>query len=77
MLDSAPCTRQFERISCPTLIVRGAQSVNFTDAAAEAFAKSLPDGRWRRVENAGHTVQGDNPKGLVDVLNPFLSELGL
>jgi esterase len=65
------------RIACPTLIVRGAQSTNFTDDAAAAFAQSLPDGRWRRVENAGHTVQGDNPKGLVEVLNPFLSELGV
>jgi hypothetical protein len=30
-----------------------------------------------RVENAGHNVQGDNPRGLLDAMNPFLRDLGL
>jgi non-heme chloroperoxidase len=65
------------RISCPTLVVRGAQSDIFTDDNAAELASAVPDGRWRRVENAGHTVQGDNPKGLLEVLTPFLDEVGL
>jgi hypothetical protein len=37
----------------------------------------LPKGRWMRVENAGHTIQGDNPRGLLDALIPFIREAGL
>jgi len=69
--------RQIPQISCPTLIVRGALSDVLTDDAADKFARSLPKGRWVRVENAGHNVQGDNPAGLLEVLLPFLREIGL
>jgi len=69
--------RQIPQISCPTLIVRGALSDVLTDEAADRFARSLVKGRWVRVENAGHNVQGDNPAGLLNVLQPFLQESGL
>ena len=65
------------RISCPTLILRGALSDVLTDPAAERFAKSLPRARWVQVAKAGHNVQGDNPRGLLDALLPFLKEIGL
>ena len=60
-------------IRCPTLVVRGAESDVFLDEDAERFARALPDGRWVRVDGAGHTIQGDNPRGLVDELRRFLS----
>jgi pimeloyl-ACP methyl ester carboxylesterase len=59
----------------PTLVVRGARSDMFSDEDAEQLSSTLPDGRWVRVENAGHTVQGDNPRGLLEVLRPFLSDV--
>jgi pimeloyl-ACP methyl ester carboxylesterase/ADP-ribose pyrophosphatase YjhB (NUDIX family) len=62
------------RVRCPTLVVRGAESDVFLDEDAERFARALPDGRWVRVEHAGHTIQGDNPRGLVDELRRFLAE---
>lgn len=65
------------RISCPTLVVRGARSDVFSDADAEKLAGTLPDGRWTRVENAGHSVQGDNPRGLLNALRKFFSEIGV
>jgi pimeloyl-ACP methyl ester carboxylesterase len=68
---------QIAQISCPTLIIRGALSDVLSDSAADKFARSLPKGRWARVENAGHNVQGDNPGGLLEVLLPFLGEIGL
>jgi esterase len=67
--------QQIAQITCPTLIVRGAISDVLTDEAAEKFARSLPQGRWERVANAGHNVQGDNPAGLLKVLRPFLEEV--
>lgn len=62
-----------DKIPCPALVVRGALSDVLLDDAAERFARSLPHGRWIRVEGAGHTVQGDNPAGLIAALRPFLT----
>jgi pimeloyl-ACP methyl ester carboxylesterase len=60
------------KIGCPTLVVRGARSDVFHDEDAEKLAGALPRGQWVRVEDAGHTVQGDNPRGLVAELRRFL-----
>jgi pimeloyl-ACP methyl ester carboxylesterase len=62
-------------VKCPTLVVRGAQSDVFHDEDAERLTEKLARGRWVRVENAGHTVQGDNPAGLLTELRAFLGEL--
>ena len=61
------------RITCPTLVVRGAESDVFHDEDAERLAQRLPDGRWVRIPRAGHTVQGDNPKDLAAALREFLA----
>jgi esterase len=68
--------QQISKITCPTLIVRGAESDVLTDDAASRFARSLNKGHWVRVEKAGHNVQGDNPRGMLEVLLPFLREVG-
>jgi pimeloyl-ACP methyl ester carboxylesterase len=52
-------------VSCPTLVVRGGESDVFHDEDAERLAADLPDGRWVKIPQAGHTVQGDNPKDLI------------
>ncbi|MBM3220171.1 MAG: alpha/beta hydrolase [Candidatus Rokubacteria bacterium] len=62
-------------VTCPTLVVRGGQSDVFHDEDAERLAGALARGRWVRVENAGHTVQGDNPAGLLTELRAFLAAL--
>jgi esterase len=69
--------RDIHHISCPTLIMRGERSDVFTDANASKFAESLPDARWVKVPDAGHTIQGDNPAGLLRALRPFISAIGL
>ncbi len=69
--------REITKISCPTLIVRGARSDVLDDTAADKFARSLPRARWIRVEDAGHNVQGDNPRGLLEAMRPFLKSIGL
>jgi esterase len=60
------------RVGCPSLVVRGGESDVFHDEDAEKLAADLPDGRWIRIANAGHTVQGDNPKDLAAALREFL-----
>jgi esterase len=64
-----------DKIDCPTLIMRGAKSDVFSDDNAEKFANSLSNGRWMRIEDAGHTVQGDNPRDMVRALREFFGEL--
>jgi pimeloyl-ACP methyl ester carboxylesterase len=60
------------RVTCPTLVVRGAESDVFHDEDAERLARRLPDGRWVKIPRAGHTVQGDNPKDLAAALRDFV-----
>ena len=68
---------EIAKITCPVLIVRGARSDILSDEAADKFARSLPRARWVTVENAGHNVQGDNPRGLLDAMKSFFREIGL
>lgn len=63
---------EMPRITCPTLVVRGARSDVFLDEDAAKLADALPRGEWVQVEGAGHTVQGDNPRALVTELRRFL-----
>lgn len=65
---------EIELVTCPTLVVRGAESDVFTDAQAAELAERLPDGRWVRVEGAGHNVQGDNPRGMAEAISAFLAD---
>jgi esterase len=64
-----------DAIECPTLVVRGAESDVFHDEDAEQLAGRLRRGRWGWVAGAGHTVQGDNPAGLLVSLRAFLDEV--
>ena len=64
-----------DALTCPTLVVRGAESDVLTRDDAERFAASLADGRFAEIAGAGHNVQGDNPRALIDTLRGFLSPL--
>jgi esterase len=73
---SAQIQGDLHHISCPALVLRGERSDVFTDANATSFAAALPHGRWVKVPDAGHTIQGDNPRGLLEALRPFMEEIG-
>src|ERR1700722_8861096 len=68
---------EFSSIRSQTLVESGELSRVLTDASAEKFAHSLPDGRWVRVEKSGHNVQGDNPGALLDAMLAFFREAGI
>jgi pimeloyl-ACP methyl ester carboxylesterase len=61
------------RMEVPTLLVRGANSQMFLPEDAEELAAHMPNARWVEVENAGHSVHGDNAAGFVRELERFLS----
>ena len=66
--------RQASRVICPTLIVQGGLSDVFTAEDAQKLAAGFPHGHYAQVGEAGHTVQGDNPRVLAEVLSQFLGE---
>lgn len=60
-------------ITMPTTLVRGANSYFVNDEDAAAFAKGAPGfQRTHIVADAGHSVQGDQPRALVDILRQVL-----
>jgi pimeloyl-ACP methyl ester carboxylesterase len=61
------------KVTCPALVVRGAESDVFHEEDGERLAQRLPDGRFITIPRAGHTVQGDNPKDLAAALREFLA----
>jgi len=61
------------RITCPTLLVRGAESDVLSPELAQRVVAALPDGRIAEVPEAGHTVPGDRPMEFVEVVRLFLS----
>jgi pimeloyl-ACP methyl ester carboxylesterase len=60
------------KVVCPALVVRGADSDVFHEDDARDLATRFPDGRQVTIADAGHTVQGDNPKELVAAIREFL-----
>ena len=64
-------------ISCPTLVVRGADSDVFAEETGRRMAETIPDCRFVTIPDASHTVPQDNAAGFLEVLQAFLSEAGL
>ncbi len=61
-------------ITMPTTLVRGANSYFVNDEDAAAFADGAPGFRQTHiVEGAGHSVQGDQPGKLVEILRGIVT----
>jgi pimeloyl-ACP methyl ester carboxylesterase len=60
-------------ITMPTTLVRGANSFFVNDEDADAFAKGAPGfQRTHVVADSGHSVQGDQPAKLIEILRGVL-----
>jgi pimeloyl-ACP methyl ester carboxylesterase len=60
-------------ITMPTTLIRGANSFFVNDEDAEAFANGAPGfKRTHVVADSGHSVQGDQPAALVNLLRGVL-----
>jgi len=57
----------------PVLLVRGADSRILTADAAERFRAALPRGTLVTVPDCGHNVHGQNTKGFIAAITPFLA----
>lgn len=60
-------------VRCPTLLAYGERSRVVSARAAESFVARMPNARAVGIRDAGHSVQGDNPKALIQHLVEFLS----
>jgi pimeloyl-ACP methyl ester carboxylesterase len=59
-------------LGVPVLVVRGAHSRVLLDEDAARFADLVPNGRWVRIESAGHLVAVDQPGQLATAIEEFL-----
>jgi pimeloyl-ACP methyl ester carboxylesterase len=63
-----------DKITMPTTLVRGADSYFVNDKDVDAFANSAPGfQRTHVVADSGHSVQGDQPAALVEILRGVLA----
>ena len=61
-----------KKITCPTLIVRGANSDILSLDAARQMVDAVSDSRLEEVQRAGHMVFEDNPDGFLAAVRSFL-----
>jgi len=61
-------------ITCPTLIIRGADSDILSPEIANRMLEAQPHAQLVEIPNAGHTVPGDQPQAFLDTLTKFLNK---
>lgn len=61
-----------DRLTCPVTLVRGATSPVVDDADVAELLRRRPDAVVHVVEQAGHSVQGDQPVRLTAILRALL-----
>src|SRR5881397_1948045 len=60
-------------VTCPTFIVRGAESDVLSPEIAKQMIDARPQARLVEIAGAGHTVPGDQPAQFLEVLRTFLA----
>lgn len=65
---------EFDQITCPVLLVRGADSPVLPEDEARDTLHVIPDCRIVEIPHARHDVLADNPAALLEAVLPFLSE---
>jgi pimeloyl-ACP methyl ester carboxylesterase len=68
--------RAAERVHCPVLVLRGAESDVLSDEGAQAAVDLIPNARLEIVEKAGHLAVGDNPHSSANLIAAWLDEHG-
>jgi pimeloyl-ACP methyl ester carboxylesterase len=56
MGDYSLPTKQAAKVTAPTIVLAGGADFPFMPETAEALAKAIPAGRYRRLEGQGHNV---------------------
>jgi pimeloyl-ACP methyl ester carboxylesterase len=72
--DSIDLWPLWSAITCPTLIIRGADSDILSPEIARRMLDAQPHAELVDIPNAGHTVPGDQPEAFLETLKKFLDE---
>ena len=64
--------QSLRQISCPTLLVRGAQSDILSPELARRMVESIPNCTLVEGPDSGHSVPLDNPAGFLHAVRAFL-----
>jgi len=75
LAERRPLWNEIRNITAQTLVVRGALSDVFFPEDAERLVAALPNAQLVTIENAGHSVQGDNPNALAAAISNFLDAI--
>ena len=62
-----------ERITCPTLVVRGTETDLLTEETARQMIDTLDQGTLVEIERAGHMVFEDNPADFIAAVKNWLA----
>lgn len=65
------------KITCPTLLVRGAESDLLSEEVAERMRREIADCQLVTIPKAGHSVPLDNPQDFTSAAASFLLENNL
>jgi pimeloyl-ACP methyl ester carboxylesterase len=65
--------RLLVNITCPTLVVRGAESATFSREQAERMVHDMPNCRLIEIPDASHTVPWDKPDEFIAAVQGFLT----
>lgn len=75
-LVTAPSTAEqwdaVTKIACPTLLVRGADTLTLRRDTAEKVVEVMPDCRLVELPHSGHGIMRDNPEAFLAAVRPFL-----
>ena len=64
-----------DRLQCPMMIVRGAETDMLTSEAVQRLHRRVPGSRVSLIEEAGHSVPTDQPAMLALTIREFLQSL--
>jgi pimeloyl-ACP methyl ester carboxylesterase len=62
-----------DRITAPTLVVRGELSLNFTREMADKLRAAIPGAAYTEISGSYHHLVLDNPTAFVQAVDPFLT----
>lgn len=73
-LDAESQWAILSQITCPTLLVRGAETDLLERSSAERIVRTIPNCKFVEIPKAGHSVPLDNPKDFIAALREFLTQ---
>ena len=70
---SADLWPTLDRITCPTLLVRGMETDLLAEETAHQMIATLKQGTLAQIQRAGHMVFEDNPADFIEAVQGWLA----